>query len=266
MSRGERLRLGDARDRLVEHGPNLLEEAEAVPAWRKLLAQFVENAAGRALFTDGTLRADQYSSILFMVGAALTIAGMALHEALRLCPPAAGVARLAKWGLMDDVFATNCPPITKAFFDAGGDSLAVLRVVAAADQRGLRGEGAVGGGEGLRRGAGRAGRRGPARAGARRPPPWALQDAPPLELVAAEPDGPAHFVELRQGLRKPEYLHVHRWTEGDLLLWDDLGTLHNAVPDYGPDELRLMMRCQIMADRVFDPDFVRASLAPLAAA
>ena len=32
----------EARDRLVEHGPNLLEEAEAVPAWRKLLAQFLD--------------------------------------------------------------------------------------------------------------------------------------------------------------------------------------------------------------------------------
>jgi taurine dioxygenase len=42
-----------------------------------------------------------------------------------------------------------------------------------------------------------------------------------------------------------------------VLLWDNIRTMHNAVPDYGPDEHRLMRRCQAMADRVFDPDFAR---------
>lgn len=59
--------------------------------------------------------------------------------------------------------------------------------------------------------------------------------------------------------RKYQYEHV--WSEGELLMWDHIGTLHNAVPDYGPDEPRLMLRCQVMADRVFDPAFVRTSLA-----
>lgn len=36
-----------------------------------------------------------------------------------------GMVRLAQWGLMDAVFATNCPPVTKALFDAGGDILEV---------------------------------------------------------------------------------------------------------------------------------------------
>jgi taurine dioxygenase len=57
------------------------------------------------------------------------------------------------------------------------------------------------------------------------------------------------------------YRYVHRWSEGDLLLWDDMGTLHNAHADYGPDEHRLIKRCQVMADRIFDPEFVRAALA-----
>jgi taurine dioxygenase len=59
---------------------------------------------------------------------------------------------------------------------------------------------------------------------------------------------------------KAKYRWVHRWTEGDVLLWDDLGTLHNAHADYGPDEHRLIKRCQVMADRIFDPDWVRAAL------
>jgi taurine dioxygenase len=60
---------------------------------------------------------------------------------------------------------------------------------------------------------------------------------------------------------RPDHLHAHRWTEGDLLLWDDLGTLHNAEADYRPDEPRLILRCQAMADRAFDPGFVRSALA-----
>ncbi|MGA8030913.1 MAG: TauD/TfdA family dioxygenase [Casimicrobiaceae bacterium] len=55
---------------------------------------------------------------------------------------------------------------------------------------------------------------------------------------------------------QPKYRHAHHWSEGDVLMWDDLVTLHNAVPDYGPDEPRLIRRCQVMADRVFDADFL----------
>jgi taurine dioxygenase len=39
-------------------------------------------------------------------------------------------------------------------------------------------------------------------------------------------------------------------------MWDHIGTLHNAIADYGPDEPRLMKRCQVMADRIFDPAFL----------
>jgi taurine dioxygenase len=56
------------------------------------------------------------------------------------------------------------------------------------------------------------------------------------------------------------FRYLHRWSEGDLLLWDDIGTLHNAQADYGPDEHRLIKRCQVMADKVFDPAFLRGAL------
>lgn len=64
---------------------------------------------------------------------------------------------------------------------------------------------------------------------------------------------------------QPKYVYTHTWSEGDVLMWDHIGTLHKAVPDYRPDEIRLMLRCQVMANRVFDSAFVRASLQPLAA-
>src|SRR5262249_31336615 len=46
-----------------------------------------------------------------------------------------------------------------------------------------------------------------------------------------------------------KYFHAHRWTKGDVLMWDNIGTVHNAVPDYGADEPRYMRRVQVMATR-----------------
>jgi taurine dioxygenase len=59
---------------------------------------------------------------------------------------------------------------------------------------------------------------------------------------------------------QPQFQYTHRWTEGDVLVWDHIGTLHSAIADYGPDEHRLMKRCQVMADKVFDPTFLRPIL------
>jgi taurine dioxygenase len=48
-----------------------------------------------------------------------------------------------------------------------------------------------------------------------------------------------------------KYRYRHNWTEGDVLMWDNMGTIHNAVADYRPDEPRLIKRCQVMADKYF---------------
>ncbi|MBU8544864.1 MULTISPECIES: TauD/TfdA dioxygenase family protein [Roseomonadaceae] len=55
---------------------------------------------------------------------------------------------------------------------------------------------------------------------------------------------------------EPRFIYTHVWAERDLLIWDNIGTLHNALPDYRADEPRMMKRCQVMADRVFQPGFV----------
>ncbi|WP_273282486.1 TauD/TfdA dioxygenase family protein [Pseudooceanicola atlanticus] len=57
-----------------------------------------------------------------------------------------------------------------------------------------------------------------------------------------------------------KYQYTHHWTKGDVLIWDHIGTLHNAIADYGPDEHRMMIRCQVYADKVFDPSFVQHAL------
>ncbi|KMK65916.1 TauD/TfdA family dioxygenase [Puniceibacterium sp. IMCC21224] len=49
---------------------------------------------------------------------------------------------------------------------------------------------------------------------------------------------------------QPKYCYKHLWSENDVLMWDNFGTIHNAVADYGPDTPRLIKRCQVMADKV----------------
>jgi len=67
------------------------------------------------------------------------------------------------------------------------------------------------------------------------------------ELPEKESDEVLAFLFAHQV--KPEYRYKFRWQAGDVLMWEDIGTIHNAVADYGPDEHRLIKRCQVMATR-----------------
>ena len=69
------------------------------------------------------------------------------------------------------------------------------------------------------------------------------------ELPEKESDETLEFLFEHQ--LKPEYRYVSHWQEGDVLMWEDIGTIHNAVADYGPGEHRLVKRCQVMADRFY---------------
>jgi taurine dioxygenase len=60
---------------------------------------------------------------------------------------------------------------------------------------------------------------------------------------------------------QPRFRYTHHWTEKDLLIWDNLGTIHRALADYRPDEIRLIRRCQVMATKIFDPAFARLAKA-----
>jgi taurine dioxygenase len=46
-----------------------------------------------------------------------------------------------------------------------------------------------------------------------------------------------------------KYFYVHKWAQSDVLMWDNIGTVHNAVPDYRRDEPRYMRRVQVMATK-----------------
>lgn len=67
-------------------------------------------------------------------------------------------------------------------------------------------------------------------------------------------------------LMQPKFRYLYNWTERDLVIWDNLQTVHQAVFDYGPNEHRLMRRCQVEGEKVFDPGFVKSALAQAQAA
>jgi len=83
------------------------------------------------------------------------------------------------------------------------------------------------------------------------------------ELPEDESDALLAFLFKHQ--LQDKFCYVHEWTEGDVLMWDNLGTLHQAWPDYTADEHRLIKRCQVMADRVFDPAFLKSAMMVTAA-
>ncbi|HWG06454.1 MAG TPA: TauD/TfdA family dioxygenase [Beijerinckiaceae bacterium] len=74
-------------------------------------------------------------------------------------------------------------------------------------------------------------------------------------------DGEELLQFLREHQLQPKYRWAHSWTKGDVLMWDNLGTLHRVVIDYTAAEPRLMKRAQAKGDKIFDPAFVKAALA-----
>ena len=46
---------------------------------------------------------------------------------------------------------------------------------------------------------------------------------------------------------RADFLYAHHWAVGDVLMWDNIGTVHNAIADYMPEEHRYMRRAQVMA-------------------
>ena len=49
--------------------------------------------------------------------------------------------------------------------------------------------------------------------------------------------------------QQEKYFCAHAWAQGDVLMWDNVGTVHNAMADYRPDEPRYMRRVQVMATK-----------------
>ena len=70
------------------------------------------------------------------------------------------------------------------------------------------------------------------------------------ELPQAQSDEMLAF--LFQHQTQPNFRYRFSWVPKTVLMWDNMGTIHNAVADYRPDEHRLIKRCQVAATRFFE--------------
>jgi alpha-ketoglutarate-dependent taurine dioxygenase len=58
------------------------------------------------------------------------------------------------------------------------------------------------------------------------------------------PDGRALLTRLQQWSSQPRFCYRHQWQEGDLVVWDNCGTMHRVIP-YDPRSGRSMHRTTI---------------------
>jgi len=58
------------------------------------------------------------------------------------------------------------------------------------------------------------------------------------------------LVRLRDWATQPEFVYRHRWSVGDLVMWDNTGTMHRAMP-HNPDSGRLLTRTKLEGEESF---------------
>ncbi|WP_166904145.1 TauD/TfdA family dioxygenase [Mycobacterium sp. DL440] len=58
------------------------------------------------------------------------------------------------------------------------------------------------------------------------------------------------LVRLRDWATQPELVYRHQWSVGDLVIWDNTGTMHRAMP-YNPDSGRLLTRTKLVGEEAF---------------
>ncbi len=52
---------------------------------------------------------------------------------------------------------------------------------------------------------------------------------------------------LREWATQPRFVYRHKWTVGDLVIWDNTGTMHRVTP-YSPDSGRMMHRTELVGE------------------
>ncbi|HME74824.1 MAG TPA: TauD/TfdA family dioxygenase [Mycobacterium sp.] len=58
------------------------------------------------------------------------------------------------------------------------------------------------------------------------------------------------LVQLRDWATQPQFVYRHQWSVGDLVIWDNTGTMHRAMP-YDPDSGRLLNRTKLKGEEPF---------------
>ena len=58
----------------------------------------------------------------------------------------------------------------------------------------------------------------------------------------AEAEAVRLIEELRDHATQPRFVYYHAWRVGDVLMWDELATMHRSAGDARPEERRIMLR------------------------
>lgn len=58
------------------------------------------------------------------------------------------------------------------------------------------------------------------------------------------------LVQLRDWATKPQFVYRHKWSVGDLVIWDNTGTMHRATP-YDPKSGRMLHRTKLEGEEAF---------------
>jgi alpha-ketoglutarate-dependent taurine dioxygenase len=58
------------------------------------------------------------------------------------------------------------------------------------------------------------------------------------------------LVRLREWATQPQFSYRHKWSVGDLVIWDNTGTMHRATP-YDPASGRLLHRTKLQGEEPF---------------
>jgi alpha-ketoglutarate-dependent taurine dioxygenase len=55
------------------------------------------------------------------------------------------------------------------------------------------------------------------------------------------------LVRLRDWATRPQFVYRHKWSVGDLVMWDNTGAMHRARP-YDPDSGRMLTRTKLTGE------------------
>jgi alpha-ketoglutarate-dependent taurine dioxygenase len=67
-------------------------------------------------------------------------------------------------------------------------------------------------------------------------------------VIGMSPEDSRHLLtRLRDWATRPQFVYRHHWTLGDLLIWDNTGTMHRAMP-YPVDSGRKMTRTSLVGE------------------
>jgi alpha-ketoglutarate-dependent taurine dioxygenase len=58
------------------------------------------------------------------------------------------------------------------------------------------------------------------------------------------------LVQLRVWATQPQFVYRRKWSVGDLVIWDNTGTMHRAMP-YDPNSGRMLQRTKLEGEEAF---------------